>query len=93
MVTADPAVCALPQQPPVIHIQAPTAPEPAITDQIRSFMFGSSLCGFRGALFAGPSISGFQPGFVTSLQTRARKRLAAPVDRSLEAHGALRRSR
>ena len=93
MVTAVPAVCALPQQPPVIHIQAPTAPEPAITDQIRSFMFASSLCGFRGALFACPSISGFQPGFATSLRTRARKWLAAPVARSLEARGALRCAR
>lgn len=93
MVTADPAVCALPQQPPVIHIQAPTAPEPAITDQIRSFMFASSLCGFRGALFACPSISGFQPGFVTSLQARACNRLAVSADRPLEAHGALRHSR
>ncbi|MAF66402.1 MAG: hypothetical protein CMJ84_12190 [Planctomycetes bacterium] len=48
MVTTDPAVCALPQQPPVIHIQAPTAPEPAITDQIRSFMRASSFVSVRG---------------------------------------------
>jgi hypothetical protein len=71
MVTAEPVVWALPQQPPVSHIQMPRAPVPAITDQNRIFIVGFSSCGLPERLPSTPVYTG-SPAVAPLLPTLRR---------------------